>query len=59
MKIIAMHISDCKVSDMVICENVRGGYGEMIKDFLNGRSDNQRYIYNIVDDDYKLYKFES
>jgi len=47
-------------SDYLVCENVEEYYGKEIVEFLNNKhSGNESpYYYRLVEDEYKLYKFE-
>ena len=61
MKIIAKDNFDREgfVSDLLIAENIHKAYSELIVDFLNSKSSSySSYIFILVEDDYKLYKFE-
>jgi hypothetical protein len=47
-------------NDVLIAENVHAGYGKIIVDLLNNnarRSDSD--FFKLVDDNYKLYKFNA
>ncbi len=60
MKIIAIdNFNRENVDDMLVAENVNRYYGKLIVDLLNQKfSVNYDWFYKLVDDDYKLYKFE-
>lgn len=59
MKIIGTsNFDDDTVSDILICENIQQGYDKIIISLLNSRSDNQAYFFKVVDNNFKLYKFE-
>jgi len=48
-------------SDSLVCENISKYYGEMIVKFLNEKNKddvNNPNFYRLVEDNYKLYKFE-
>lgn len=48
-------------SDSLVCENVSEYYGEMIVKFLNKKNEDDEHnpnFYRLVENDYKLYKFE-
>lgn len=60
MKIIAIdNFNRENVDDILVAENVNRYYGKLIVDLLNQKfSVNYDWFYKLVDDDYKLYKFE-
>ena len=45
------------VDEILICSNVNAVYGNRIISFLQG-TDIEDYFYVLVDDNYKLYKWE-
>lgn len=59
MKIIAKDNYDREtVSDRLICENIDKHIGERMVNFLNENGRSQFDFFVLVEDDYKLYKFE-
>ena len=60
MKIICIDNYDREIyDDIVIAENVHDGYGQMLVDELNNSSKRRdKDWFKLVDDDYKLFKFE-
>lgn len=60
MKIIGVsNFDDETVSDRVIAENVPQAYGEQIVRLLNDDMEEfDATFFKLVEDDYKLYKFE-
>jgi len=46
------------VDDVLIAENVSGYYAEIIKNYLNADDKNDRYYFDVTEDDYKLQKWE-
>jgi hypothetical protein len=46
------------VSDILVCENVNVFFGELIVKLLNKHTpENSATFYKLVEDDYKLFKF--
>lgn len=61
MKIIDVDNFDREnVDDVLVCENINEHYGKMVVNILNERysSDHSSSFFRLVEDDYKLYKFE-
>ena len=61
MKIIGVDNFDTEiVSDILVCDNISEYYGKQIVKFINDTfcKDYSSYFYKLVEDDYKLYKFE-
>lgn len=61
MKIICINnFGNEAISDVLVASNVNNYYGKIITDALNEScsGDNSPYFYELVEDDYKLYKFE-
>lgn len=58
MKVIGLYeYNNEKINDILVCENINGYYGELFRDLLN-KMNNSTYCYDLVEDNYKLYKFE-
>lgn len=61
MKIICVdNFGDEAVSDVLVAIRVNVDYGKIMTDVLNHScsGDNSSYFYELVEDDYVLYKFE-
>jgi hypothetical protein len=61
MKIVCTDNFDREIiSDTLVCENINKYHGERIVEFLNENDsgNNSPNFYTLVEDDYKLYKFE-
>ena len=59
MKIIGIsNFANDSISDILICKNIRNEYSKVIVNLLNSKLD-QIYFFKVVEDSYKLYKFES
>lgn len=59
MKIIGTsNFDNNAVCDILICENIKSEFKELIVDFLNSGSNHNFYFFKTVEDDYKLHKFE-
>lgn len=60
MKIIGIsNFANDSISDILICKNIRDGYSKVIVNLLNSEFQDQIYFFKVVEDSYKLYKFES
>lgn len=60
MKIVRVDNFDREIyDDVLICENVSQYYGKDIVEFFNNREgEYSDWYYRLVEDDYKLFKFE-
>jgi hypothetical protein len=47
------------VSEVLVCENIKQSYADILVKALNDRSgENATYYYSVVPDDHKLYRWE-
>jgi hypothetical protein len=45
-------------SDKLVCENINNSYGKRLVDYMNNQMAGFDIFYELVEDDYKLYKWE-